>query len=196
MVVQRIFDSPVVPRHIAAAEERVERIDGRAYNMAGASEAHYFIETAITAFLTRQTTKTCIPFTSNTAVALPDDNYVFPDASFACDPKFTKEGSAFLTNPTVVFEILSPTTEMRDKGRKAQLYRVLASVVAYVIVSTDEIAVEIYERTGDQWTSRLLIGPGAEAVFDPFTEPLRTDELYARVTFDDEPQKEAKASGA
>ena len=171
-------------------------MDGRVHNRAGGSLRHYRVETAVSAFLRRQENSNCESFTGNTAVRLPPDNDLFPDASFACDPLVVTDGIDFLTNPIVIFDILSPSTETMDRGRKAELYRSMPSLQTYVLVTTDGVLVEIHERDGERWTSRLLVGRGAEATFDPFTEPFTTDELYARVTFDGESQEGGNASGA
>ncbi len=184
---------------IAKAEGRVEVVDGAVYAMAGGKARNGLLEAAIFRFLYCQETASCGPLTSNVAIRFPGESYLFPDAIFACDPTLVDNPITFLENPSVVFEVLSRTTEERDRGRKAELYRSLPSLQAYVLVASDARLVEIYERTELGWTSVLIARPGAEARFGPFAEPLRLDDLYARVTIPEDAASEdqpGNASGA
>ena len=138
-------------------------LDGVVYAMAGVSSNHSLVQAAITRFLVLGAKGQCLALGSDTAIRFRDTSYVFPDAIFACDPTFADEGIGFLGNPLVVFEVLSPSTSKRDRGRKAGLYRTLPTLAAYALVASDTRLVEIYGRVAlgntpgaDEWRSILL----------------------------------------
>src|SRR4029077_18749426 len=67
------------------------------------------------------------------------------------EPRFADEKSDTLLNPTVIVEVLSPTTESYDRGKKFAHYRRLESLKEYVLVAQDEVFVERYYRQGENW---------------------------------------------
>lgn len=68
-----------------------------------------------------------------------------------CEEKYLDEKFDTLLNPTVLFEVLSTTTEDYDRGTKFKLYRTLPSLQNYVLVSSTEFAAEVYSRSNDEW---------------------------------------------
>lgn len=71
--------------------------------------------------------------------------YTYPDMVVACgEPEFTKEGT--LLNPVVITEVLSPSTEIYDRGKKFQYYQEIESLREYILVSQDEPHIEHFHR--------------------------------------------------
>ena len=127
----------------------------------------------------------CEALPSAVRVRLPGaDRYVFPDALVACRPIELEDDRAdTLLNPSVVFEVLSASTEAFDRGDKAAGYRSVGSLRAYVLVSQTRRRVEVFVRSdGDTWTFRA-IGPEGVLVLDVAgsTVALPLDEIYRRV---------------
>ena len=78
--------------------------------------------------------------------------YTYPDVTVVCgEALFQEDDPSTLLNPTVIMEVLSPTTESYDRGKKFGHYRRLASLREYVLVAQDEVFVERYLRQGDIW---------------------------------------------
>ena len=78
--------------------------------------------------------------------------YTYPDVVVVCgERQLQKDEVDTLLNPTVLFEVLSPTTEAYDRGKKSAHYRRLESLREYVLVAQDEIHVERYTCQGDEW---------------------------------------------
>ncbi len=73
----------------------------------------------------------------------------YPDAFVACTP--ASNDATWITDPAVVFEVLSESTALIDCTTKNAEYRAALSVRRYVMLSSESIAAIIYERTGDYW---------------------------------------------
>jgi Uma2 family endonuclease len=127
----------------------------------------------------------CEALASGVRVRLPSaDRYVFPDAVIACRPvQLEDERADTLLNPSVVFEVLSASTEAFDRGEKAAGYRSVASLRAFVLIATLRRRVEVFVRGNDDaWTFRA-IGPDGVLTLDlgGSNVSLELDEIYRRV---------------
>lgn len=94
----------------------------------------------------------CEPFTSDVRVHLPACNrYFYPDVSVACGGTFENvDGVRSLQNPSLVVEVLSPSTANMDRGDKLICYQTLPSLQAYLLVSKDRPLVQVYERLANE----------------------------------------------
>jgi Uma2 family endonuclease len=138
------------------SEIRHEFLDGEIFAMTGASENHILITANTLATLHTQLRKRpCKVYATDMRVQVSKTGlYTYPDVVVACEtPQFTDETPPSLINPTVVIEVLSPTTENYDRGKKFQHYRKLASLQEYVLVAQDSPNIEHYVRQSDgKWT--------------------------------------------
>ena len=84
----------------------------------------------------------------------PAGLYAYADIVVVCgEPQLLDSELDTLLNPTVIVEVLSPTTEAYDRGRKFGHYRTIESLRAYLMVSSDRISAELYTRQPDNhWT--------------------------------------------
>src|SRR6266496_4302175 len=78
---------------------------------------------------------------------LADRQYLYPDLTVACG----EQAGTMLTSPVVVIEVLSPTTEKRDRGAKFKTYKALPSVQEYVLIGSEYRAIEVHQREGNFW---------------------------------------------
>jgi len=131
------------PREYLLAEReseiKHEYLDGEVFAMAGASESHNIITGNTYAALHSQLRKRpCNVYPSDMRVRTPDSGlYSYPDISVVCgDTQIDREIGDTLLNPTVIIEILSPTTERFDKGKKLQHYRQEAPTLPPYSVTT------------------------------------------------------------
>jgi len=132
-----------------AASFKSEYLAGHSYTMAGASESHNLI----TANLTRELSlhlkgRPCKTYASDLKVQVSATGlYSYPDVLVVCGPaQFADAKRDVLLNPTLIIEVLSPTTEAYDRGEKFSHYRHLASLTDYLLVAQDRILVEHYLR--------------------------------------------------
>jgi Uma2 family endonuclease len=144
-----------------AAETKHEYHDGRVYAMAGASPRHNRIVANLIVHLgVRLRGGGCRIYPSDLRLRVEATGlYTYPDVTVVCGaPAFGPGGT--LLNPTLLIEVLSPTTERYDRGRKAEHYRTIESLWEYVLIGQDHHRVERYARTGErQWTLTEAIGP-------------------------------------
>jgi Uma2 family endonuclease len=134
------------------AEEKHEYLDGEIFAMAGASEAHILIVANLVMELGRQLKgRPCKVYPNDMRVNVrPRGLYTYPDVVVVCG-KTELEDQHFdtLLNPTVIFEVLSPSTEGYDRGAKFESYRGVVSLAEYVLVSQEKVHVEHYGRQPD-----------------------------------------------
>ncbi len=138
-----------------ASEEKHELIDGEIVSMSGASESHNLIATSTLSSLFSQLRKgTCKIYPGDMRVRIGKRRqYTYPDMSIVCDkPVFADEQKDTLLNPTVIIEVLSPSTQAYDRGDKFMLYRTLASLQEYILISQNRIHIGRYVCQPDnQW---------------------------------------------
>src|SRR5256714_15442083 len=121
------------------SEERFEFWDGEIFCMSGVSEEHAEIETnLIVSLKSRLRTRGCRVFPANMRIKVPSaPPYRYADLSALCgEPKFEEVGGiGALTNPALIVEILSPSTEAYDRGSKFTRYKSIPSFGEYLLVS-------------------------------------------------------------
>ena len=135
--------------------EKHEFLDGDIYLMTGASANHNLIVGNIYASLhTQLRQRPCVAYPSDMRLKVSESGlYTYPDISVVCEPpRFEDDRSDTLLNPTVIVEVLSPSTENYDRGKKFQHYRTLDSLQEYVLAAQDSPRLERYLRqSNDQW---------------------------------------------
>ena len=131
-----------------------EYINGEILAMSGASNAHNLITLDIGTELNIQLReRECLVYTNDMRVRTsPMGSYFYPDVVVVCgEPQFEDNVFDTLLNPTLVIEVLSPSTEVYDKGEKFRHYQELTSLREYVLVSQDRVRVEQYRLLKTQW---------------------------------------------
>ena len=139
------------------ADIKHEYCNGQLYAMSGASRAHNLISLNIAGELRAQLKgRTCEVYMSEMRVLVDAArSYRYPDVVVACDaPRFQDDVFDTLLNPTVIVEVLSLSTEARDRGEKFAEYAQLVSLREYVLVAQKAVHVEHYLRQGTRWVSR------------------------------------------
>jgi len=134
------------------AEFRSEYAAGEVFALAGASEPHNLLVTNCVAELRQQLKgRPCKLFANDMRVHLPKaERYVYPDLAVVCgEALFTDAHRDTLINPTLIIEILSPSTEAYDRGAKFESYRTLDSLRTYLLIAQDRVHVEVFERRED-----------------------------------------------
>ncbi len=137
------------------SEQRHEFLNGEVLLMAGASANHNLIVTNMLASLHSQLRqRPCVVYPGDMRVKVNRTGlYTYPDVSVVCgSPQFEDEQRDTLLNPLLLVEVLSPSTESYDRGKKFQHYRTLASVQEYLLVAQDSPRIECYLRQeNNQW---------------------------------------------
>lgn len=172
------------------AEDKSEYYNGEMFAMSGASRKHDRIATQL-AFLIAQHLrgKRCEAFSANMRVlATPSGLHTYPDLSVACEnPQFADPHVDTLTNPTLLVEILSPSTENYDRGKKAKLYRAIPSLQELLFIAQDAYEVELYRRQPDgTWSLMEAKGLESAIALTSIGYTLSLRELYEQVLGDSE----------
>jgi Uma2 family endonuclease len=155
--------------------------------MAGATRTHITINGNVFLSLGNQLRgKSCQPFAQDMRVQVNETGlYTYPDVVVACDPvQFAEPEERTLTNPIVIVEVLSPTTEAYDRGAKWSHYQRLSSLHDYVLVAQDTMRLEHYERQADgSWLLHTAATLGVAIALKSIGCHLNATEVYERVTF-------------
>jgi Uma2 family endonuclease len=169
------------------AEFKSEFYDGEMFAMAGASLPHNAVTENLSVRIGGQILGgPCRTYSRDLRVRVERTGlYCYPDLVIVCgEPQMAEEDKDTLTNPRVVFEVLSPSTERYDRRTKYRHYQQLPSVQEYVLVAQDEALCEQFVRQADgSWTHVLSVGLDAalELKSVPVAVPLA--DVYAGVTF-------------
>jgi Uma2 family endonuclease len=148
--------------YLAWEREQVERHEfyrGEVFAMSGGSLRHSALAAAITGDLRAAARGShCRVHSSDRRVVVsPGEHYVYPDVTLVCGPHELAEGTRdVLTNPCVIIEVLSRSTEAYDRGDKWAAYRRLPSLCEYVLVSQTLPRIEIFRREGDGWHYEVI----------------------------------------
>ena len=182
--------SYLTPEEYLALERKAttksEYINGQIYAMSGASREHNLITMNISNRLYIQfIERDCEVYASDMRVKVsPTGAYTYPDVVVVCDePRFEDTSFDSLLNPTVLVEVLSPSTEAYDRGEKFAYYRQLDSLQEYVLVSQNCVRVEHYLRQGEQWLLTELSALDDQLYLASIECELSLREIYAKVKF-------------
>jgi Uma2 family endonuclease len=168
-----------------AAAYKSEYYGGEVVAMGGASRAHGRIVTALlVSVVGRLQGRPCDVFSSDIRVRIREAAaYVYPDLIVVCEEAQWADGRFdVLLNPTVVVEVLSPSTERLDRGRKADAYRRLPSLREYVLLAQDAPRAEVYRREPDgAWACEVVQGLDGTLRLASIGCTLPMAEVYERV---------------
>ncbi len=135
-----------------AATTKSEYFDGEIFAMSGASFGHTLITSNCVVQLSGQLRKRgCTVHASDLRVKIPATGlYTYPDVIVVRGkPEFDDEHRDTVTNPILLVEVLSPSTQDYDRGAKFEQYRTIASLQEYVLVAQDKVHIEHFARQAD-----------------------------------------------
>ena len=139
------------------AETKSEFHDGQMFAMAGGSPNHSFLANEIGALLRSQMPPGCRTFNSDLRIKVAGAGlYTDADCSVICgDLQYANDQRDVILNPLLIVEVLSPSTEGYDRGKKFELYRTIPTFCEYLIVHQDRPHVEHYSKQDDgSWLLR------------------------------------------
>ncbi len=172
----------------ASTDVKYEYMDGLMYAMSGGTVNHAEIAlNLIIALREHLGDGPCHAFSSDVRVQVAEEKYYYPDVAVSCNPEDWQQGANdIVRTPRLVVEVLSPSTESFDRGRKFRTYQACPSIEEYVLIRTAYQEVEIFNRQGDIWTYRRF-GPGQEVELRSIGLTIPLAALYRRT---DVPEQE------
>jgi Uma2 family endonuclease len=139
----------LLDRH--SEEKRYEYLDGELRMLAGGSNYHSRIIANLTGILYGLLKDgPCNIYNSDIRLQLSESRYVHPDVTVSCDQR-DNELDDMIRYPRLVIEVLSPSTEAVDRGKKFIYYQECSSIQEYMLVDSQSIRIEVYQREGDGW---------------------------------------------
>jgi Uma2 family endonuclease len=194
--------SGVRPEEYLALEREAsfksEYLDGVIYAMAGGTVDHSTIAGNLIGVLFGQLTgKPCRVLTSDSQVRsrTSDGLFAYPDVAVVCgDVKYHDKRRDVATNPMVIVEVLSPSTEAFDRGRKFEKYQTIESLKDYVLVAQDRPRIELYSRqTDNQWLLTTVEGLESSLLIPSIECTLALSQVYNQITFEQQTEPELPA---
>ena len=175
------------------ADAKYEYLDGVARLMSGGSGEHDQIAYNVRAALSQHfRSGPCFVRGSDMQVLIGaqssgKEDYVYPDVTISCDVADRRRGNTLLRSPRIVVEVLSPSTEKIDRGRKLEAYKRSPSIQEIVLINQFVQAVEVYRRDEQDimiWHS-VFYGTGSDIELKSIDVHLALHEIYQGIDFDE-----------
>jgi Uma2 family endonuclease len=165
-----------------------EFFNGEIFAMVGAGRNHNRINVNLTRELGndfKANQFTCDLFSNDMRVKI-EDSYAYPDIVIFCgDAKFEDNEFDTLTNPVIIMEILSDSTEAFDRGDKFAYYRAIPTLKEYILISQKKIRVEQFIlRDDNKWEYRSYEGTNLVLNMESIQCELPLSEIYLNVKFE------------
>jgi Uma2 family endonuclease len=176
-----------VEEYFALEEElnqKFEYVDGEIFDMTGGTINHSLISTNTVALLHRLLHDTpCTVLNSDAKLQLETvSNYFYPDAMVLCDQGEMEK--KYVLHPQIIIEVLSPSTEDYDHGKKFAFYRQIEALQTYILLHQDQAFAEVFQRNPDNsWVLKEYAGLESSIPVDKELS-LAMADLYRRVDFD------------
>jgi Uma2 family endonuclease len=166
-------------------EVKHEYFDGEVFAiMSGGTTDHSRIATNITTLIDNHLGDgDCQVFNSDARIKIQaSEKYIYPDVSVTCDER-DRQTPQFNSYPCLIVEVLSPSTEAYDRGKKFKLYQRSTSLVEYVLVSAEEIEIEVFRKNerGKWEVTNYVAGDIVELESINLTFPI--DRVYRGIEF-------------
>jgi Uma2 family endonuclease len=177
-------------------DHKYEYLRGKVYMLSGGSVEHDRIRRNIESTLDRLLRSgPCQVFGVDVQVLLGKKkngkpHYVYPDATVSCNPADWRRGNTLIEAPRVVVEVLSPSTETRDRGMKFKAYQSCPSIQEIVLVNQFFPSVEVWQRQVEHpenphaWFYHHY-GPGETIELASLNIQLAMQDMYQGLNFEE-----------
>jgi Uma2 family endonuclease len=169
----------------AQADLRHEYHLGEIFAMAGGTRNHSILGTNVLTELNLLGRKNgCTTFNGDMRIRIDAENrFLYPEASVVCGPVQASElDPDSITNPVLIVEVLSESTEAYDRGEKFRLYRKLPSLQEYVLISQDRALVEVFTHKADRvWEMRAYAELAETIALNSLNAKIAMIDVYRNV---------------
>ncbi len=170
----------------SSSETRYEYIDGHVRMLAGGTPDHAKISAnMIGVCYGLLEGRSCSVYTSDVRVRLSATRYVYPDVSVSCDARDQEQGDMLLY-PRLIVEVLSPSTEAYDRGRKLAYYRACPTIQEYLLIDSQRPSIEIFRRERDILWTYHAFGPHDEVELTSLGVHFPLAKIYRNVVFSED----------
>jgi Uma2 family endonuclease len=163
---------------------RHEYINGEVYAMSGGTQNHSRIALKCAALLENHLPEgRCRVFNSDCRVNIVGTNdYTYPDASVSCDDR-DKITTQYITYPCLIIEVLSESTEAYDRGNKFFRYRQNPQLQDYLLVSSQDIAIDLYRKNSSGRWEILNFRSGDSVELQSVNLTFPIEQVYRGIDF-------------
>ncbi len=172
------------------SEGRFEYFDGEVFELSGVSVQHADIEANLIALLKRELEgRDCRVNPANVRIKVPKlPTYRYADISAQCEERIVEKIADVdvLVNPSLIVEVLSPSTERYDRGEKFSEYKSIASFREYLLVSQEKKFVTLFTKHNDRFWFQSEYGDGEELRLESLDCSLKVNDIYDGINFDSE----------
>ena len=167
---------------------RWEYIRGEIRAMAGGTDDHNTVLGNIGGTLRNALSgRECRVYFAEMKVHTGDNVNTFPDVMVVCGPRqYHKGRKDIVTNPVLVVEVLSESTQDYDRGEKFDHYKTIPTLMDYLIVFPDKPLAQLYSRQEDHWNLREMAGRENEFALPSVQVSLALADIYAQIEFVDD----------
>ena len=169
------------------ATEKHELHNGLLITMTGASLKHNaIVRNLIAEIAPFLKGKPCDVFPSDLRVNIPATNsFTYPDLTIVCgEPELLDDHADTLLNPSVIIEVLSPSTENYDKGNKFFIYQQIPSLKEYILIRSTAIEVQIItKKENDLWQFETITNAEASFFIKTTAQQIPLKEVYYDINF-------------
>lgn len=167
-------------------DTRYEYVDGEIYAMSGGTDKHSLIKVNTSGELfQRLKGKSCRLYDSDMRVKISDIKYLYPDFSVVCgQPEYADDNHTMLTNPTLIAEVTSPSSEDYDKGTKFDFYQELASLKGYLVIDQSQVSTRLYTQQENGWLLQDFKQRDLLIPLDMIGCELALSDIYLDIIFD------------
>jgi Uma2 family endonuclease len=171
-----------------AATEKHEYYKGEIFAMSGAKLKHNIVSGNLFGSLySKLKSKKCQPFGSDLRVHIPSNTlFTYPDISIVCGEVITLNNDEYnMLNPTVIIEVLSPSTKNYDRGEKFKLYRDIPTLKEYILVDSLSIHIEDFRvNEHNRWELEEYNNPEETLYIKAINEHLLLIEIYEGISLE------------
>ncbi len=164
------------------AEGRYEYFDGEVIEMSGGSPEHALLGSRICRLLGNQVdTRGCSVYNSEVHIKVPTKlPYCYGDVSALCGkPIYEDSGNRrLLINPSLIVEVLSPSTEKYDRDLKFKAYKSIESLREYLLINQDQKFVTLYTKYNEKFWFQSEYVEGETLKLESLECELKVDEIY------------------
>lgn len=164
------------------ALQKQEYYKGEIFAMSGANGRHNIISVNIITVLSIALKgKSCRPYGSDMRIHIPENTlFTYPDISIICgDVIISKEDDETATQPTVIIEILSPSTKNYDRGQKFMLYRSIPSLKDYILIDSESVHAEHFSLNKERlWQLKEYDKAEEKIIIETLDVQLLLEDVY------------------
>jgi Uma2 family endonuclease len=170
------------------SEGRFEYVNGDVIEMSGGSPEHSRLAHRVGRLLGNAIElKGCTVYQSDAKIKVPViATYRYADVSALCEKPIYQDyfKQRLLVNPTLIVEVLSPSTESYDKDKKFREYKSIESLNEYLLVSQEEVLITLYTKYNEKFWFQSQYESGETLKLESLDCELSVDEIYAGIEFE------------